>query len=213
MEIAPPDALEGEDPHKISISLKYKSDQECLASHSIRVIGTLSSGDHETYELGRLTTSIPRKFIPGSETVWSTTSTNGIDGPDATEDKKQQQYSMLVVEAQIIIFGDRESIFKISPFPSLVQPPCLGDDLLKLVTDTPAALTPTYSDITLVSASAKFHCHKVILSARSSTLRKKFTSRYFGMRLLLSQGEYIVDGIEPEVLRELIVYIYSDKCR
>jgi hypothetical protein len=73
----------------------------------------------------------------------------------------------------------------------------------------------SYSDIVLISkephASQKYHCHKAILGARSSTLHRKFQDPLFGMKYVLGkQRRYPLD-VPEQLLGHFLSYLYSDR--
>lgn len=199
------------DDHELplSISIKNKTDHTCLAFQSVKVIGVISSTMPESsMELAHFSSIAPQSCPPGFETSWTQPIHTHSSGDRDTATSRR--FEALTFELIIVVYGQRETIFPQSPFPNEKPVATLGEELSILVFGPDAS--PCYSDITLVSGTTRLACHRVILSARSATFKKKFQSRYFGVRALLTQGEYVIDGIEPEVLKYLVGYIYSDTC-
>ena len=191
----------------VTVSLKYKSERICLASHSIQVIGVTKSPTANSSTIACASFENPKKFVAGGETTWSHTLVTHpmcqIDG-ETTE-----RYDSLIFELVLLLYGDRECIIPLQLTSAEIKAPSLGEQLKLMAFEQP--MGTAYADITLVAGSARLACHRCILSARSSVFKKKFQSRYFGVRVLLAQGDYAIDGMDPEVLKLLVAFIYSDE--
>ena len=80
---------------------------------------------------------------------------------------------------------------------------CLGDDLNKLLRND------EYTDVEIKCEDAILKCHKAILVARAPYFRAMFNSP-----LKESQtGKVQIDGMEPDVLKDMILFIYSGKVK
>lgn len=65
----------------------------------------------------------------------------------------------------------------------------------------------TYSDVTLISNGVKFPAHKIILSAQSPVFNAMFQSNMVESK----KNEVMIEDIKPEVLKEMLHYLYTGK--
>ena len=92
--------------------------------------------------------------------------------------------------------GKKQKIeFKIEDSPSL------GENLSK------AFNNPEFSDVTIVCLDKKFHCHKAVLAARSDVFAAMFSHRATKES---ESGEVVISDLEPDVLEQLLHFVYSD---
>eukprot|EP00095_Tigriopus_kingsejongensis_P006020 snap_masked-scaffold671_size114370-processed-gene-0.10 protein:Tk06020 transcript:snap_masked-scaffold671_size114370-processed-gene-0.10-mRNA-1 annotation:"protein roadkill isoform x4" len=80
--------------------------------------------------------------------------------------------------------------------------PSLGDNMEMAFNAT------TFSDVQLVCETRKFDCHKVILSSRSEVFEAMFSHKETTEN---TNNEVVITDIEPDVLEQLLRFIYSDK--
>jgi hypothetical protein len=71
--------------------------------------------------------------------------------------------------------------------------------------------TNNLSDIDLVCGPMHLHCHKAILAARSPVFQKKFSSWQSKLSLFFSGNKQYISTCKPEVLRALVIFIYTDE--
>ena len=80
---------------------------------------------------------------------------------------------------------------------------CLANDLEKLLTND------DFTDIEIHCKDIKIKAHKVILGSRSSVFKAMFTNPCKESQT----GCVNIDNMEPEVLKDLIAFIYSGKVK
>lgn len=80
--------------------------------------------------------------------------------------------------------------------------PTLGDNM------EVALSNPDFSDVQLVCNGRKFECHKVILARRSEVFAAMFSHKDTTEN---TTNEVVIQDMEPDVLEQLLKFIYSDR--
>ena len=62
-----------------------------------------------------------------------------------------------------------------------------------------------FSDVKIISGNEEFHCHRIILSARSPVFEAMFRSDMIEN----NSEEVCIQDIDPEVVREILHFIYT----
>jgi hypothetical protein len=132
-----------------------------------------------------------------------------------TRDDLEKTYLVddaVIFAVDLEVFSGKPELLSPTAMPLAVgpPPPTLAEDLAALLDEQAAS---QFSDITIVCGQKKFHCHRCILAARSKTFCRKFSKATFGPKMLFTQGQYNIKAVDPAVMEEIILFIYTDKCR
>jgi len=110
----------------------------------------------------------------------------------------------LTVVCDLTVFGPEETLSG-SKFPDEKLPPV--DNSLKQMSEQFGALfgNKKFSDVKIRCGKEEFHCHKNILSGRSSVFEAMFESDMIENYL----EEVVIDNFKPEVVKEMLHFIYT----
>jgi hypothetical protein len=82
-----------------------------------------------------------------------------------------------------------------------------------LISDLTSLIDGYKADVFLCSGDQKIGCHKCILGIRSPVFKSMFQSADKAAKLVLFGGRLNVEKINPDCLKEFILFIYTDNCR
>ncbi len=85
----------------------------------------------------------------------------------------------------------------------LEDTPGLGDNMAK------ALQSGEFADVTVVCGPKSFPCHKAVLAARSDVFAAMFSHKETAEN---QKNEVVIADTDPDVLEQLIQFIYTDKC-
>lgn len=204
-----PRGSNGEMGGQISVRLHHRSEEDVFVSYVVSIVSSKTAELVSPCNL-RICSEGPEKFCGiSTTTIKKVISTEELTTrPDLVVD------DTLIFRVELMIYGERLSTVPLSLFQHQEKANSLNDDIIRLLeADGKSNDDCDFFDIVLSCGSLRIPCHKGILAARSPVFRRKLSASLFGAKMLFSRGVYHVDGMDPEILRELVHYIYSDRCR
>lgn len=91
---------------------------------------------------------------------------------------------------------------------NIMAPPKLADNQSKIIEDIEGLMkSKKFCDVSLVVGDKKFHAHKTILAARSTTLCTKFEQSLQDKKVTVLE----INNFDQKVVKEMLRYIYTGK--
>lgn len=104
---------------------------------------------------------------------------------------------------RLIVKGDVSMLASVTATAGVIPSPpsTLATDLASIQND------PSFSDIAIKTKGRTFKAHRIILAARSPVFRAMFSHNMQESR----NNEVVIKDVEPDVMEELLRYIYTNK--